>query len=415
MKKTIICGAQPNGFWPISKLISIVSWLRWKSFFEFYWYWISYDIALKNKDLFSKVIYSENYYLDTISASQDKIAIIVMNHDLAFQCFKNHIPYIFIDSLFWFWFSKQDDVSLFSSFEQDLKRYQSEYDDSFYDKYNIHEKKLLIHYLSSKSYVQNFIGIENRICTYKNVLKKEIYITKPIIYKDIKQINKINITIKDTPLCVINLWWVKNFLHTWTKKNDYVDLIKKLSLDIWSRSNIKHIKVYSWFYKQKHSVKYKSWEISLLYGNNRDFLFDMIQADTYITSPWLTNFFEILTLKKKTIFFLEQHMSQYYNMRNIKKTFLWNFCISIHDIIWNSYIPPEDFEGSIEINNIIRKILNDKCLYKKLLQLLIKKKEALERYPIVDFHKWIETILSTLQNNTVNIFDSLLIDIKNLK
>ena len=404
----IICWAQSNGLGPSSKLVSIAMNLTKDEKLFFFGSSISLEYVTKHKKYFawiydtSKCWYDFDKYVPNIDG-----AVIVMDHTLAHVCHTKSIKYLFVDSLFWFWNYKSTDEQLFLKIKK-IQNYLHK--DEVFDTFTIHEKKIIAHVFADRSYIQSFIWLQKRKKLFEKYFWEKMTFVDAIIDID----NTSPQTSKKK--LVFNLGGVKNFLHTNFKQNDYVELAEKLVVMLTkdNQFGLDEIYICSWFYK-KNKVKSYNW-VKIIYAFYQKNAFSQLLYDSYIyiTSPWLTNFFELIQSNKKMLFFLEQHMSQYYNLQNIKTTFLKPFCLSIHDIYSDISIPKDDFVGSEIISKLIKDINNKNTLIDKIYFLLCKKIQKILKYKKILWNKEIKKLKNSF-NTHKNVFDEIIAYFKKMK
>jgi len=396
----IICWAQPNGFWPISKLVSIAMNLTKDEKLFFFGSGISLEYVTKHKKYFAWIYNTDKCWYDFDKhVANIGGAIIVMDHTLAHVCYTKSIKYLFIDSLFWFWNYKSTDEQLFLK----IRKMQNSLDkEEVFNAFTVHEKKIIAHVLADHSYVQSFIWLQTRKKLFEKYFPQKMTFVDAIIDRDN--------TSPDTSQkkLIFNLGGVKNFLYKDSKKNDYMLLVEKLVLMLAkdNQCNLDEIHICSWFYKKK-KVKSYNW-VKIIYAFYKKEEFSQLLYDSYIyiTSPWLTNFFELIQSNKKMLFFLEQHMSQYYNLQNIKTTFLKPFCLSIHDMYTDISIPQDDFIGSEVIRKLIQEINNKNTLTDKVYVLLCKKIQKILKYKKILWNKEIKALKESFTTHK-NVFNEI--------
>ncbi|MEI6774763.1 MAG: hypothetical protein WCL18_08570 [bacterium] len=99
-------------------------------------------------------------------------------------------------------------------------------------------------------------------------------------------------------------------------------------------------------------------------------------------------------------------MSQYYNLQNIKTTFLKPFCLSIHDMYTDISIPQDDFIGSEVIRKLIQEINNKNTLTDKVYVLLCKKIQKILKYKKILWNKEIKALKESFTTHK-NVFNEI--------
>jgi hypothetical protein len=367
--KIIIFTAEHNGFGPVSKMCNIAMLFSgYKKFF------IGREIALeyvKNSPIkFDKKINSKESSIKEIRKILRKadFVINVMNQEIAFLAYQEGIRYYFFDSLFGFWHSEKNDLKLFSEFHDSCV--EGKISRTKFDSYSVHEQKLLAHFLSDFSFIQNFFGVEKRFLVLKKYFKN-IKLVKPFA---IEYVPKKELTM-EKGLAVINIGGVRNFLV----KNDqsiYFDLIRKLAIRLLldKKNNLKKIIICSGLYS-KHGLVFNKNGRKIIHDffDNKSFMKIVKKSEIYFSSAGLTTIFESIYMCKPAIYLPEQHSSHYYNISQIKKTLLAKYVISVTDIFKEARISPNDFKGSAQIMNFIKEINENSDYFNALYDLLLKR------------------------------------------
>ena len=253
------------------------------------------------------------------------------------------------------------------------------------------KKKILAHFLAEKSFVQNFLNVPQRLNSLGKFSKGKSILVNPLTGKN----SPIKKHSKQRKL-LINLGGIKNFLV----KEDtckYLQLIEKLANDLLALTSFQSIIICSGCYQKQKIIKKNSKSLKQTFLPKKEFIQEVQNSDIYITSPGLTAFYEALYLFKPTIYLPEQHSSQYYNLNQIKSTFLGKFCISIFDVIKRKKISPNDYKGSCQIMSCISNILQSTAYYEKFRDKTIEKIKLIESIDIKVFNQQINQLIISLE------------------
>jgi hypothetical protein len=401
--KILVFTAQHSGFGPVSKMLSIALFFKKQRK-----YFIGEGIALEYVNntggkLFEKIIDSSKVSAEELSKVLKKSTVVidVMNHDIAFLAYINGVKYFFFDSLFGFWYSKKSDLNLFRRFEN-LKK-GNKFSRLEYDKFSIHEKKMLAHFLSEKSFIQNFFGVADRYSKLKKYLSKS-YLVEPFA-SDLVVAQK---TKPEAGLVVINIGGVKNFIIK-DNQSSYFDFILKVSkrLVLENSLKIKKIIICSGLYGV-HDILYDNQGKKIIHKFLKNKLFiDLVKkSEICLSSAGLTSIYEFLYLKKRVVYLPEQHSSQYYNMAEIKKTSLGKCSVSIKDIFKKIKVSKNDYTGSCDIVNYIKYLDSNDYYFGEAYRQIFNKIVGCKKDKINFKFK---EISSKLKKNTISLNESITI------
>ncbi len=392
MPKKILFTAQARGFGPSAKAFHLANGISEFSI-TFIGESVAYEFAQLNSGPYERCINSEeisNSELHKLISEFDLI-ISVMNQDIALLCYELGRPYLFFDSLFGFWKTYSDET-LFSEFATLLAT--NDLTHERLHSYSSHERKLLAHFLSTGSYIQNFWGVGERFQRLQNHLGRSVLVS-PFVTQYIQ--HKLSSQRLVSDLLLINIGGVKG--RDATKEDfSYASFIEKFASRIIQDDSFpfKRILICSGL-KTRHRV--------LTFPSGRViehdsfpsavFLNMMQEAAVVMSSPGLTSILESIFMKKPVIFLPEQHGSQTYNMSRLKQSPFAKFAISISDVKLHEFDASEMNAGEEAFfDNLTDRIFDG---LHSLLRAKIR--EYIDEPPEYDFEK----IMRSFRENTVSM------------
>ncbi|OHD27727.1 MAG: hypothetical protein A2Y34_08840 [Spirochaetes bacterium GWC1_27_15] len=364
----ILLGAKSCGFGPVSKMITIAKLLNENHSLSFLGIDTSLIYSESNRELFTN-IYNinpkdcKNYH--NIFKENDKV-ISVMDEEIGFWAIKYNKPLYFFDSLFFFWIISNDLTSLIDKAYK-IKQMELLPAYELFHTLTVHERKVVIHILATKSFTQNYPGVQNRIELLKEYGLNNIILTGPIININKEEIDESQSIENEYFDILINLGGFKNFILDFDKNNYYLKLIEKWIIDFsYEFPQFKKILIAGGAYdKEKKEINNNSVNIKYRFLKHNIFV-ESLKKSKYIFSPaGLTTLIESVSLNKLPFLLSEQHYGSYINYESLNGTLLYDISFSLKNIFSDIVITNDDYKGSLEIINYTEKILKNKNLYKK--------------------------------------------------
>lgn len=366
----IVFTAQHSGFGPVSKMLNIARMFRGGRLV-----FIGQGIALEYVNnsalgIFSEVLDYSKLSNKRLSALIDgsQYVINVMNHDIAFFCYHRGKRYYFLDSLFGFWYTRKKDKNIFKNFSDSFLK--GEINQEKYNLLSVHEKKILSHVLARKSFIQNYFGVKERLVDISKFLSNS-YLVEPFASGYVLKERNNNL---NEEVLLVNLGGVKNFIIK-DNNSDYYELIFRLVKDLLLSPSFvfKEAVICSGLYNKHGTTRLSNGAlIKHVFLDNKKFLSLALRCKVCLSSPGLTSIYEFMKIGHNPIYLPEQHSSQYYNVKALRKATNMFRTLSITDIFENLKIPRNDYCGSKVIISNIKKINKDDDAYSKLLFLMKK-------------------------------------------
>lgn len=389
-RKRIVFTAQPRGFGPVSKACNL-SMLFKNAHKIFLGSSISFQFATESDHVFDQII-----DIDTISETKIKerleaadFVVNVMNQDIAFYCYELGLPYFFFDSLFGFWETTSAPVLFgkFSALQQERRLTRKDY-----ESWTSHEKKLLSHFLAYASFIQNFIGVRERLEQVRDHLPRSVLVS-PFVTQYVRRSD--NNREPQSTLMLINIGGVKGRCAA-REEFSYVSFVEELAsrLIFEHQLGIDKIVICSGL-RSRHRTLHFGGNRTIEHGfyGNADFLRQMRNAKITLSSPGLTTILESVFMAKPVVFLPEQHGSQIYNMSKIRETQLGDFTVAISDIadidIGND---PNNFDAEAFFDNL------SPSAFEKAFELVLKRIRLLDEY---GSHHFFSELASGLEHETI--------------
>ncbi len=341
-KKNILAVTSCFGLGPVGKLSAIVE--ASKNDFNWFAAGEEFDINVFN----DKQIFIDNCFTmdkDTLKKFIDKYnikyALVVLKNKMARLLLELNVKVIYVDSLPFMW-------SL-----EDAKTGKIPYDVDCYC-------------------AQKTIGLSDESNKLFSKVKNLVWVN-PII-----NINRSNLSthLESEEFILINI----GGLHSPTTKGlDYVDVVVKSIVDIYSNTKI----IITTSSKAAIDLKeyFKDYQNVVVKNLPQNTFFEYIQnAKMFITSPGLTTILESRSIVNKVIFLPPQNISQFYNIDYGKKIFDF-----YKEITWNNsslslvglkkYLDKDEHAVIEIINDNIKKMNNysDKEKFKRYLKSVLNK------------------------------------------
>lgn len=390
MPKKLLFTAQARGFGPASKALHIANMLHDYSI-TFIGKSVAFEFSKNNSTPYNSCINSDGFSNNELCSLIKEFDLVIsfMNQDIALLCYELEKPYLFFDSLFGYW-KVIDDVALLSGFTA----IKNELSGCKFQNYSSHEKKLLAHFLSSGSYIQNFIGVESRFNTLKRYLANSQLVI-PFVTSYIE--SEITGSTQLNDLLLINIGGVKG--RDATHENiPYVEFIEKLSLRIIceKKFQFRRIVICSGLNSKHRVIKCsKDCLVEHKHMKSKEFVALMRQARVVMSSPGLTTILESIYMKKAIIFLPEQHGSQSYNMLQLKSSPLAKLTVSISEFYNRGNNHKVTFNNESEFFEQMNTELFD-AVYRKISS---KMTFLIENTQCIDF----DSVIKTLNENTMSM------------
>lgn len=361
----ILCGAEPFGFGPCSKLTTILNFIKkFDVSFDFYGKGSAY--AFFKQNVGEHAIRTEEDIREINQVNYDAV-ISVMDWEVVAWGYHNKVPVYFFDSLYWCWNWPPSDRS---EIEKRLAKMQGSSFDSLIDYLDSLPNHLQIyaaHYLATKSYIQYY-----PTCL-RNDGSEEIL--KPIVIQPMVDLSLKKEEIRDT--IVISLSGLQNPLLNETDIKSYVELIRELTKPVLGMhaSNYKIV----WAVNEEViGLAEETLEVEIRPISQKEFLALLNKTVVLLAPAGITTIYETIFYETPIIILPEQHnghYKNYLNLHNNENNKVIPQCLINHRLQLLS--PTDPLENTKELFGIYYEMLlgDREELLKELQQELIEQVE----------------------------------------
>lgn len=365
----IVMGAQASGFGPVAKLVAIAKLIVHDEKL-----FIGNDIALQfarqNYRCFREVVECEPEFLPQIQRRivGCDIGVVVMHHELAFWVAVYQRPLYFFDSLLGFWVLQHEMRALQQAAAQ-IRRMPPAEAHAFFHAFSVHERKVICHFLATRSFAQNFAGVPERVAEIERCCHHRIAIIGSII--DARVAVPAGVAGEDRWEMLINLGGVKNFVLNFHENDYYIDVVERWARDFLSRRpDCYRIMICCGRYVDHRTEQIGHGWLERRFLSHDSFIEAIQRVSVYLSSPGLTAINEAIQLGLLPVLLPEQHYSQVYNLRALRRKRVGGWSLSLDDLFESYTIPDDDFEGSQWVIESMRQVVDSPVLYARFFELL---------------------------------------------
>jgi len=299
-----LCGAEPFGFGPCSKLTTILNFIKRLD--------VSFDFYGKGS---AYVFFKQNVEEHTIRTEEDisKIdqvdydaVISVMDWEVAAWGYFNNVPVYFFDSLYWCWNWPQSNRSEIEKKLSEMRESSLETLIDYLVTLPNHLQIYAAHYMATKSYIQYYPQ-----CLRNDGSEETL---NPIVIQPMVDLTLKREEIRDTIL--ISLSGLQNPLLDETDIKRYVELICELTrpvLDMYAND----YKVVWAVNEEMISIAEKTLGVEIHPINQKEFLEFLNKTAVLLAPAGITTIYETIFYETPIIILPEQHNGHFKNYQNL--------------------------------------------------------------------------------------------------
>lgn len=356
--KKILASAQPFGFGPVSKLVSIATHLGGGAGMWVAGNGTTLRYAQLNRQNLQDVVPFD--FADRPGAGRlvrgFDAAISVMEPRLVYAAVRAGRPVYFFDSLFSFWIASRPLDELAAVARLVLTGPELRAADAF-DSLSVHESMLVAHMLATRSYAQVFPGVKERIRAFAELGFAQVHAAGPMI--DVPDTAHAEGPGRSRTL-VANLGGFTNAFLDYQRRGAYIDIVVRwLTRLAETTTDFDEIIVCSGAFGAPCTREVNGVRVTIGLLPHAELLDRLAQAPVYLASPGLTSLHEAVALSVLPMLLPDQHYGHLINRRRLAHTSFARLGASFEGLGTETHIPADDLEGTLVIAGIADGIHRD--------------------------------------------------------
>ncbi|AGL15001.1 hypothetical protein [Actinoplanes sp. N902-109] len=400
----ILTSAQACGFGPASKLVAVSGLLR-DSTIDFIGEGVALDFVRRHADRFAAVregSTSDGAAIAGALAVAD-VVISVMDADLVYWAVRHRRPVLLFDSLLSFWDCGRSitDLARCAEVVRDGDELSAR---TAYDSLAPHEQVLLAHLLSTRSFVQNFPGVPERIKELAAAGAEHIELSGPIL--DIVAVRSALAAAPslDEPQLLVNLGGFKNFYLDYDERNAYLTLIRRWVLELAAREpDLRSIMVCCGAFSTPEVLHVGGTRVEFTFLPHREFLRHLAHAPLYAVPPSLTSLHEAVIANRMPLLLPEQHYGHIANRRMLGDIAVGRHAAALESLGNRFTVAEDDFEGTRELDELVRGIMTDEQTYAEVRALLDARYDACRALSLDEREQAVGELAALLDGNPLDV------------
>lgn len=382
----ILMGTEGCGFGPASKLVAIARHLP-SATRRFVGDGVAVDFALRNQGAFSSVQTLRPECPQEIKPLIEACdcAIVVMHDGLAFDVVEAGRPLYFFDSLFSFWQLDHDIKDLVGLAREVRRRGMS----PMRGQLNVltrHERMMMSHLIATRSFVQNFVGVEARVGELRQLGVDHVEITGPMVssegFVSSENLHVVEQNDSSDWEMLVNLGGFKNFLLDFEHNNAFLLLLERWVLDfIKDDPTCRKIMVCCGAYSSPREVHIGERSVEFTLLSHEVFLRTLARTPVYLCTPGLTALNEAAKMGRFPLLLPEEHFNHICNARALKGTLIGELAVRFEDVLSPYIVPKDAIPAATAILEYTRALLASESDYQRFRTLLNARVTQLRTLP----------------------------------
>jgi len=359
----VLMGAEPNGFGPVAKLAAIARLLP-DTCNQFIGTGIALDFARLNRGGFDDVLPSEALESNPSLIQESDFGIVVMEPDLGFSIFSSGRPFYLFDSLFDFWVLPRGLAPVLAA-AREIRRVGAAAGSQIYHSFNIHERKLMAHAFATRSFVQNYPGVAERVEEARSLGVDNIEIVGSMV--DLIETSAASkAPAGDGWEMLVNLGGVQNFAISFNHNDHYIDLVESWTRRFLAReSSCRKITLCCGRYRQPSEERIGQGVLRRELLPHDRFIAEVRRTDLYLSAPGRTAIHEAFQLRRLPLLLPEQHCNQLQNLQALRGTLIGDNALQLEKILEDYQVPEDDVLGTRMIIERTEEIASSSRLYER--------------------------------------------------
>ncbi|MBB5939000.1 hypothetical protein [Streptomyces zagrosensis] len=363
----ILSSAQACGFGPVSKLVAVTTMVGGGTV-DFVGQGVALDFVRRHADRFGRVTAGDTAHGTEISHRlvDADLVLSVMDADLVFWAVRQQRRVVFFDSLLHFWATRLTFAEL-ARCARLVRQADTATAWSAYQRLAPHERILVAHLLATRSLVQNFPGVRERIAELAAVGADHVRLCGPIVDTTTLRALRTVPPRGDGAGLLINLGGFKNFYLDYESRNAYLDLVQRWVVDLArDMPELGHILACCGAFARPETIRVGDVRVEFRFLPHREFLDQLAATALYAVPPSLTSLHEAVIVRRMPFLLPEQHYGHIVNRRMVADTAVGRHAASLRRCGPEFEVPEDDLEGTRELDRLTRELVDDEPRYQRL-------------------------------------------------